>query len=68
MKAGSVFIKTLGCKVNSYDSAMLEKEFEKNGYQVLNNSDKADLLVINSFLSSVFITNYSTDCNCVSSM
>lgn len=44
----NAYIKTLGCKVNSYDSAILEKEFEKNGYTIVDHHSKAQLLIINS--------------------
>lgn len=44
----NTYIKTLGCKVNSYDSAMLEKEFEKNGHAIVSKPEDAELLVINS--------------------
>jgi threonylcarbamoyladenosine tRNA methylthiotransferase MtaB len=44
----NTYIKTLGCKVNSYDSAMLEKEFEKNGHTIVSKPEDAELLVINS--------------------
>ena len=44
----NTYIKTLGCKVNSYDSAMLEKEFEKSGHTLVPSYEKADLVVINS--------------------
>lgn len=42
------YIKTLGCKVNSYDSAMLAQEFETKGHSIVKDSEKAELLIINS--------------------
>ena len=44
----NTYIKTLGCKVNSYDSAMLEKEFERNGHTIVKQHKEAELLIINS--------------------
>lgn len=43
-----VYIKTLGCKVNSFDSQVLENQFRNQGYQISNSADQADIQVINS--------------------
>lgn len=43
-----VYIKTLGCKVNTYDSKALENQFIKKGYQVVKDPKLASLQVINS--------------------
>ncbi|MBF0494621.1 MAG: tRNA (N(6)-L-threonylcarbamoyladenosine(37)-C(2))-methylthiotransferase MtaB [Candidatus Omnitrophica bacterium] len=40
-------IKTLGCKVNQYESQAMREIFEKNGY-VLSDDKSADIVVINS--------------------
>ena len=43
-----IFIKTLGCKVNSYESEAIEEDFVKHGYEVTNDSSDADVIVINT--------------------
>ncbi len=45
----TVFIKTLGCKVNTFDSQALANQFQQTGYQLLNSEEeKPDITVINS--------------------
>jgi threonylcarbamoyladenosine tRNA methylthiotransferase MtaB len=44
----TVFIKTLGCKVNSFDSSVLHKQFQERGYQVSDSADGADIIVVNT--------------------
>ncbi|SKC79628.1 tRNA (N(6)-L-threonylcarbamoyladenosine(37)-C(2))-methylthiotransferase MtaB [Maledivibacter halophilus] len=39
---------TLGCKVNQYDTEAMIELFEKNDYEVVENSEKADVYVINT--------------------
>ena len=41
-------IKTLGCKVNAYESECIEEEFKSNGYEVTNDYSDADVIVINT--------------------
>lgn len=41
-------IKTLGCKVNLYESECIEEEFKKNGYEVVDEFIDADVVVINT--------------------
>lgn len=43
-----IYIKTLGCKVNSFDSRVLENQFRAKGYEILNDPESADIHVINS--------------------
>ncbi|PIE73265.1 MAG: tRNA (N(6)-L-threonylcarbamoyladenosine(37)-C(2))-methylthiotransferase MtaB [Deltaproteobacteria bacterium] len=43
-----VFITTLGCKVNQFESASFTTGFEEAGLQVVGNQEKADIVVINS--------------------
>jgi len=43
-----VFIVTLGCKVNQYESASFKTSFEDSGCVVVSSSKKADIIVINS--------------------
>ncbi|MBI2603707.1 MAG: tRNA (N(6)-L-threonylcarbamoyladenosine(37)-C(2))-methylthiotransferase MtaB [Deltaproteobacteria bacterium] len=43
-----VYIKTLGCKVNSFDSQVLEHRFRSQGYSISTNAADADIQVINS--------------------
>ena len=39
---------TLGCKVNQYETEALVELFEKEGYEVVNFSNKADIYIINT--------------------
>lgn len=43
-----VAIKTLGCKVNQYESEMLKERFQKRGYEVATGEESADVFVINT--------------------
>ena len=43
-----VAIKTLGCKVNQYESEMLKECFQKRGYEVATGEESADVFVINT--------------------
>ena len=43
-----VYIKTLGCKVNTFDSRVLENQFRAKGYEILSTPENADIQVINS--------------------
>ncbi len=43
-----VYIKTLGCKVNSFDSRVLENQFRAKGYEIVSEAEGADIHVINS--------------------
>jgi threonylcarbamoyladenosine tRNA methylthiotransferase MtaB len=43
-----VFIKTLGCKVNSYDSNALANQFKERGYEITDSQESSDISVINS--------------------
>ena len=44
----SVFVKTLGCKVNTFDSHALENQFRDEGYLLVSRPEDADVTVINS--------------------
>ncbi len=44
----NVFFHTLGCKVNHYETQEMTEELEKNGYIIVNEVNKADIIVINS--------------------
>jgi len=48
MKIKSFYIKTLGCKVNQYESQVIRENFLKNGYAETDDSDKADFYVVNT--------------------
>jgi threonylcarbamoyladenosine tRNA methylthiotransferase MtaB len=39
---------TLGCKVNTYESEVLMNKFKKEGYEIVDFNDKADIYVINT--------------------
>jgi threonylcarbamoyladenosine tRNA methylthiotransferase MtaB len=43
-----VFITTLGCKVNQFESAAFKTGFEERGITVVSLSEEADLIVINT--------------------
>jgi len=38
-----VYVKTLGCKVNTYDTPALENEFKRKGYDVVNDPKDASI-------------------------
>ena len=42
------YIKTLGCKVNQYESQVIRENFLKDGYIQASNSDEADICVVNT--------------------
>ena len=42
------YIKTLGCKVNQYESQVIRENFLKSGYVEVESVDKADICVVNS--------------------
>jgi len=42
------YIKTLGCKVNQYESQVIRENFLKNGYLETNSRDEADVYVVNT--------------------
>lgn len=39
---------TLGCKVNQYETNVIQNQFENNGYQVVDFDDYADAYIINT--------------------
>lgn len=43
-----VFFITFGCKVNQYETESLKTSFQKNGYEISDSQDTADIVVINS--------------------
>ncbi len=43
-----VFITTLGCKVNQFESAAFKTGFEQEGITVVSQNEEADLIVINT--------------------
>lgn len=48
VKSPTVYIKTLGCKVNSFDSHAIANQFERRGYNLVEDVASADIAVINS--------------------
>lgn len=44
----SVYVKTLGCKVNSFDGQALAARFQAGGYHLLPSADGADITVVNT--------------------
>lgn len=43
-----VFITTLGCKVNQYESASFKAGFEEAGFEIVGKEEPADIVVVNS--------------------
>jgi threonylcarbamoyladenosine tRNA methylthiotransferase MtaB len=43
-----IFVKTLGCKVNTFDSNVLESKLQKQGFTITENVTQADITVINT--------------------
>lgn len=39
---------TLGCKVNQYESESIAEQLMKNGYTIVNHTEKADVFIVNS--------------------
>lgn len=48
MKKKTFCIKTLGCKVNQYESQLIREGFLKRGYDETDSIEKADICVINT--------------------
>ncbi|MDX9882778.1 MAG: tRNA (N(6)-L-threonylcarbamoyladenosine(37)-C(2))-methylthiotransferase MtaB [Prolixibacteraceae bacterium] len=48
MKGRRVAFKTLGCRLNQYETDALVSEFDKAGYQLVDFKDKADVVVVNT--------------------
>ncbi len=44
----TVSFYTLGCKVNQYETNAMEQQFIKNNYEIVKNTEKADIYVINT--------------------
>ena len=44
----TVSFYTLGCKVNQYETNAMEQQFMKNNYEIVENTQKADIYVINT--------------------
>ncbi|MFQ6943887.1 MAG: tRNA (N(6)-L-threonylcarbamoyladenosine(37)-C(2))-methylthiotransferase MtaB [Clostridia bacterium] len=44
----TVSFYTLGCKVNQYEINAMEQQFIKNNYEIVENTQKADIYVINT--------------------
>ena len=44
----TVSFYTLGCKVNQYETNAMEQQFIKNNYEILENTQKADIYIINT--------------------
>lgn len=43
-----IFIKTLGCKVNFYESEYIMDSFISKGYEITSNEELADVIIINT--------------------
>lgn len=43
-----IAFKTIGCKVNQYESGTLNEAFSRNGYQIVEFQEKADIYIINT--------------------
>ncbi len=44
----SVYVKTLGCKVNTFDGHALENQFRARGYELVSDPSGADVTVVNT--------------------
>lgn len=44
----SVYVKTLGCKVNAFDSHALENQFRARGFELVSEARGADVTVVNT--------------------
>ena len=44
----TVAFYTLGCRVNQYETNAMEQQFIQNGYKIVENTEKADIYVINT--------------------
>lgn len=44
----NVFFHTLGCKVNQYETQEMREQLQKNGYEITEDENTADIFVINS--------------------
>ena len=47
-KTKYLYINTIGCQMNVYDSRQIESELGASGYQTTNAIEKADLIVLNT--------------------
>ena len=43
-----IFIETLGCKVNTYESEVIKEEYLRNGYELADNLSDANVIVVNT--------------------
>ena len=43
-----VAFSTLGCRVNTYESEAMAEKFVREGYEIVDSSEKADVYVINT--------------------
>ena len=43
-----IAFKTLGCRLNQYETDSIDSEFIKSGYEVVNITEKADAYIINT--------------------
>ena len=43
-----IFIETLGCKVNTYETEVIKEEFLRNGYELADNLSDANVIVVNT--------------------
>lgn len=41
-------VKTLGCKVNQYESEMIKERFSQAGYEIVSEEERADVYIINT--------------------
>ena len=48
MNSMKVFLQTFGCQMNKLDSAIIETAMKEGGYQFVNNSKDADIVLINT--------------------
>jgi threonylcarbamoyladenosine tRNA methylthiotransferase MtaB len=44
----SVYVKTMGCKVNTFDAHVIENQFKKRGYELQTEPNLPDITVVNT--------------------
>ncbi len=48
MSLKKIFIQTIGCQMNVYDSERIESQMGQAGYQVVESAEEADLIIVNT--------------------
>ncbi|MCX7821029.1 MAG: tRNA (N(6)-L-threonylcarbamoyladenosine(37)-C(2))-methylthiotransferase MtaB [Brevinematales bacterium] len=43
-----VFVETIGCKLNQFESEALSERFKENGFKIVENIEDSDIVIVNS--------------------